>query len=163
MVACDQGRAAFREEQTIDVFAQSGPPGVAAFHPEKALERPGKVTSQHQPVALGQENVLEVLDALDAGSLHGEIADFGILEQMNFHRAMGVVILVLGSHLLQRFELRPLTRQTDVALEGDLVFGPLEANRGLRLGGLRRGQWAWADRVDDQHRAIAQRDPVERR
>ena len=162
VVACDQGRASFREKQAVDVVVQSGPAGVATLHSEKALERPGKVSSQHQPVALGQEDVLEVLDALDAGSLHGEIADFGILEQVDLHRAIRVVILVLGSLLFWSLELRWFARQTDVALEGDLGLGSLEANLGLRLGRLRCGQRAGADRVDDQDRPIDQRDPVER-
>ena len=162
VVACEQGRASLREKQAVDVVVQSGPTGVATLYSEKALERPGKVSSQHQPVALGQEDVLEVLNALDAGSLHGEIADLGFLEQMDLHRANRVVSLVLSSLLSWSLELRWFARQTDVALEGDLGLGSLEANLGLRPGRLRCGQRARAGRVYDQDRPVDQREPVER-
>ena len=74
------------------MVVQSGPVRVANLDPQEALEGPREVASQDQSVGLGEEHVLEVLDGLDARSLHREVADLGLLEQVDLDPAVGLVL-----------------------------------------------------------------------
>ena len=50
------------------------PARVARLHPQATLERPRIIVRHHQPVALLEQHILEVLDLLDVRALDLEIA-----------------------------------------------------------------------------------------
>ena len=74
------------------MVVQAGPVGVADLDPQVALEGRREIPRQDQPVALGEQHVLEILDLLDARPLHLEVADLGFLEQVDLDLAVGLVV-----------------------------------------------------------------------
>jgi hypothetical protein len=111
-VLLQQRLGALPEQQPVDAVVEPRPGRVARADRQVILERLVILAHQGEPVPLGQEHVLEVLDLPDATPLDPEVARLGV-EQVDGDLAGRALRLVPGRH-----GLGLLAGQADVALRG---------------------------------------------